>query len=222
LGARGALGLPRRSAQREGGCGMELLIATTNPNKIKEIAAILSGLPITLKTLRDFHPVDVPDESGTTFEANAREKALHYANATGCLTIAEDSGFEVEQLGGQPGIHSARYLRPDASYLERFSEIYKQLRARSTPSSAARFVCALAMADRTGIVFETTGSVDGCLASEPVGDEGFGYDPIFYFPQYGKTFGQVSQEQKTAVSHRGKAIRALRHHLERTSRTFRT
>jgi XTP/dITP diphosphohydrolase len=198
---------------------MELLIATTNPNKIREIVGILSGLPITLKTLRDFQPIEIPEETGATFQANAREKALHYANATGCLTIAEDSGFEVEQLGGQPGIHSARYLRPDASYPERFSEIYQQLRARNAPASAAQFVCALAMADRTGIVFETTGSVDGCLASEPVGDEGFGYDPIFYFPPYGKTFGQVSQEQKTAVSHRGKAIRALREHLERTSGT---
>jgi XTP/dITP diphosphohydrolase len=194
---------------------MELLIATTNPNKIKEIVGILSGLPIALKTLRDFHAVEIPHETGATFQANAREKALYYANATGCLTIAEDSGFEVEQLDGEPGTHSARYLRPDASYDERFREIYKRLQARNVTSSAARFVCALSMADKDRILFETIGSVEGELAPKPAGDGGFGYDPIFYFPPYSKTFGQVSPNEKAAVSHRGKAIRALREYLQR-------
>jgi XTP/dITP diphosphohydrolase len=201
---------------------MDLLIATTNPDKVKEIVGVLSGLPIALKTLRDFHVVEVPHEAGTTFQANAREKALYYANATGCLTVAEDSGFEVDQLNGEPGIHSARYLRPDASYSERFQEIYARLRARSVTSSAARFVCAVAMADQTGIVFESTGSVEGSLAAQPAGDEGFGYDPIFYYPPYGKTFGQVSPSEKAAVSHRGHAIRALREYLQRNLRTSRT
>jgi XTP/dITP diphosphohydrolase len=194
---------------------MELLIATTNPNKIKEIVGILSGLPIALKTLRDFHAVEIPHETGATFQANAREKALYYANATGCLTIAEDSGFEVEQLDGEPGTHSARYLRPDASYDERFREIYKRLQARNVTSSAARFVCALSMADKNRILFETIGSVEGELAPKPAGDGGFGYDPIFYFPPYSKTFGQASPNEKAAVSHRGKAIRALREYLQR-------
>jgi XTP/dITP diphosphohydrolase len=197
---------------------MELLIATTNPDKVKEIVGVLSGLPITLKTLRDFQVVEVPLETGATFQANAREKAVHYANATGCLTVAEDSGFEIDKLNGEPGIHSARYLRPDATYSERFQEIYARLRGRNATSSAARFVCAVAMADRKGIVFESTGSVEGNLAPEPAGDEGFGYDPVFYYPPYGRTFGQVSPSEKAAVSHRGHAIRAVREHLQRNLR----
>jgi XTP/dITP diphosphohydrolase len=198
---------------------MELLIATTNPNKVREIIDVLAGLPITLKTLHDFQPIEIPEETGTTFQANAREKALHYAKATGRLTLAEDSGFEVAQLDGEPGIQSARFLRPDATYSERFREIYDRLRSRNAASSGARFVCALALADQDRIIFETTRSVEGNLAPEPRGDQGFGYDPIFYFPLYGQTFGQVSQNEKSAVSHRGQAIRALRDYLERTSRT---
>ena len=119
-------------------------------------------------------------------------------------------------LDGDPGVQSARYLRPDASYDERFREIYQRLQARKVTASAARFVCALSMADQDRILFETTGSVEGDLAPAPAGDGGFGYDPIFYAPPYGKTFGQVSPREKTAVSHRGKAIRALRDYLQRT------
>lgn len=192
---------------------MELLIATTNSSKVREIVGVLEGLPITLRTLRDFPPVQPPEESGTTFEANAREKALHYAKATGCATVAEDSGFEVDALNGEPGIYSARYLRADATYPERFSEIYNRLRARDVASSGARFVCALALADKDRLLFETTRMVEGELASAPAGDRGFGYDPILYFPPYGRTFGQVSPEEKAAVSHRGKAFRDLRAHL---------
>jgi XTP/dITP diphosphohydrolase len=198
---------------------MELLIATTNPNKIKEIAAVLTGLPITFKTLQDFQTIEIPDETGTTFQANAREKALHYANATGCLTMAEDSGFEVNALNREPGIFSARYLREDATYAERFDDIYRRLRESGARDRTARFVCALAVVEGGRIVFETTASVEGRLADAPAGSHGFGYDPIFLYPPYGKTFGEVSDAEKTAASHRGKAIRALREYLDRTSRT---
>ncbi len=198
---------------------MELLIATTNPNKIKEIAAVLTGLPITFKTLQDFQTIEIPDETGTTFQANAREKALHYANATGCLTMAEDSGFEVNALNREPGIFSARYLREDATYAERFDDIYRRLRESGARDRTARFVCALAVVEGGRIVFETTASVEGRLADAPAGSHGFGYDPIFLYPPYGKTFGEVSDAEKTAASHRGKAIRALREYLDRTSGT---
>ena len=127
--------------------------------------------------------------------------------------MAEDSGFEVEQLGGEPGIRSARFVRDDATYDDRFREIYKRLRERNLTTSAARFVCALSMSDNERILFETTGTVEGELAAAPVGNAGFGYDPIFYFPPYGKTFGEVSAEEKAAVSHRGHAIRAFRNYL---------
>lgn len=191
-----------------------LLIATTNPHKVEEIAAILRDLPITLKTLKDCPDVSIAEETGSTFAENAREKALHYAKATGLLTMAEDSGFEVEALDRQPGIYSARYLRPDAAYPERFDAIYRELRKRNLKTSAARFVCALALVSDRTITFESHGVVEGQVAEQPAGSGGFGYDPIFCYPPYGRTFAEVSPKEKASVSHRGEAIRALKSHLK--------
>lgn len=193
---------------------MTLVVGTTNPHKIKEIIGLLLKLPVNIKTLRDYPDVKPPEEMGATFQENARQKALYYASKTGELTMAEDSGFEVDALDCAPGIHSARYLRPDATYPERFAAIYAELRKRRVTTSAARFVCALALAQGNKITFETKGVVEGQLASKPAGAGGFGYDPIFCYPPYGKTFGEVSLREKAAVSHRGEAIRALRAHLE--------
>lgn len=195
-----------------------LLVATSNPNKVHEILEMLGDLPVDVKTLSDFPAVRVPDETGTTFEENARQKALYYARTSGILTMAEDSGFEVDALRREPGIHSARYLRADATYPERFEVLYSKLRKQKIDSSAARFVCALAVADGARIVFETRGTVEGQVAKRPMGGAGFGYDPIFFYPPYGKTFGEVSQKEKATVSHRGKAIRALRTYLADNSR----
>jgi XTP/dITP diphosphohydrolase len=192
-----------------------LLLATTNPDKLREIVSVLGDLPIELKTLKEFPAIETPQETGSTFAENAREKALYYANTTGLLTMAEDSGFELDALDGAPGIYSARYLRPDATYTERFAALYEQLTARGSTTRTARFVSALALASGGNIVFETTGVVEGELAAEPAGGGGFGYDPIFRYPPYGKTFGEVAAEQKLAVSHRGHALRAMRTHLER-------
>jgi XTP/dITP diphosphohydrolase len=207
-------GAAKRNAKRE-----PLLIATTNPDKLKEIIAILGDLPVEVKTLKDFPGVKTAEETGATFAENAREKARHYAKATGVLTMAEDSGFEVEMLNCEPGIYSARYLRPDAPYPERFEAIYKAVSKADTKKKgdqnrAARFVCALALASGGDILFETKGVVEGQLADKPAGNGGFGYDPIFCYPPYGKTFAEISAEQKRAVSHRGEAIRALKSHLE--------
>lgn len=210
----------RRKVERKGGAGARhaapepLLVATTNPDKVEEILSILGDLPIKLKTLADFPRVPAPEETGSTFAENARAKALHYATATGVTAVAEDSGFEVDALDCEPGIRSARYLRPDASYPERFDAIYREVRKRGAVTSAARFVCALALAKGHKVVFETKGVVEGQLAAKPSGTSGFGYDPIFCYPPYGKTFAEVSRERKTAVSHRGEAIRALKAHLE--------
>ena len=193
---------------------LTLLIATTNAHKIKEITSLLQDFPINIKTLKDYPDTRTPAETGSTFQENAREKALYYAKMTGQLTMAEDSGFEVDALDCAPGIHSARYLRPDATYPERFEAIYSELRKRRVKTSAARFVCALALAEGSKITFETKGVVEGQLAAQPVGTGGFGYDPIFCYPPYGKTFAEVSPKEKAAVSHRGEATRALRSHLE--------
>lgn len=191
----------------------ELLVATTNESKLREIRRILRDLPITLNTLADFPDVPIAEETGSSFAENARQKALHYAKATGMLTMAEDSGFEVDALSGEPGIHSARYLREDATYPDRFADISRRMRERASSNRAARFVCALAVADGASVIFETTARVEGRLADAPAGANGFGYDPIFFYPPYGRTFGDVSDEEKTAVSHRGQAIRAFRDYL---------
>ena len=191
----------------------EILIATTNAGKLREIVRILGSLPITLKTLADVPHASVPDETGATFAENARQKALHYAGVTGMFTMAEDSGFEVDALNGEPGIYSARYLREDATYDERFSHIYERVWASGSADRAARFVCALAAAHGSRVLFETTRVVEGLLAEHPAGPNGFGYDPVFWHPYYRRTFGEVSDDEKIAVSHRGQAIRAFRDYL---------
>lgn len=191
----------------------DVLIATTNPGKLREIRRILDGVPVTLKTLRDVSNVAPPEETGMSFAQNARLKAIYYAAATGMVAMAEDSGFEVDALGGEPGIYSARYLREDAGYGERFDDIYRRVRESGTSDWSARFVCALAVAERDEVLFEATATVEGVLAPVPAGANGFGYDPIFLYPPYGKTFGEVSDDEKTAVSHRGRAMRAFRDYL---------
>lgn len=181
---------------------------------------MLDGLPIELKTLADFPAAPVAEETGSTFLENARDKAIHYARLSGLTTMAEDSGFEIDALGGEPGIYSARYLRPDATYPERFADIFQRVNARTDRPRTARFVCALVLARGDSVMFETTNFVEGELAASPAGGNGFGYDPVFFYPPYGKTFGQVSQDEKMAVSHRGQAMRAFRAHLEQNLNTL--
>ena len=150
-----------------------------------------------------------------TFADNALQKAQYYARVIGLPTMAEDSGFEVDALDREPGVYSARYLREDANYEERFADIYKRVRSSASSARSARFVCALAVVDGDETLFETSAKVEGLLAEKPAGLNGFGYDPIFFYPAYGRTFGEVSDEEKTAVSHRGQALRAFRDHLLR-------
>jgi XTP/dITP diphosphohydrolase len=191
----------------------EILVATTNAGKLREIRRILDETPVVLRTLDDFPHVIVPEETGASFAENARQKALHYAGATGMVTMAEDSGFEVDALNREPGIYSARYLREDATYEERFADIHRRLRESGSTDRTARFVCAVAVAHHSDVLFETVAAVEGLLAGQAAGPNGFGYDPIFWYPDYGKTFGEVSDQEKTAVSHRGQAIRAFRTYL---------
>ena len=142
----------------------DVLIATTNPGKLREIRRILDGTPVTLKTLRDFPNVAAPEETGMSFAENARQKATYYAAATGMVAMAEDSGFEVDALGREPGIYSARYLREDAGYGERFADIYRRVRESGATDLSARFVCALAVVERDEVLFEATATVEGALA----------------------------------------------------------
>ncbi|MDA1092075.1 MAG: RdgB/HAM1 family non-canonical purine NTP pyrophosphatase [Acidobacteria bacterium] len=188
-----------------------LLIATTNAGKLREVRGILGDLPITLATLADHAELPEPEETGSTFAANARIKALAYAAATGEVTVAEDSGLEIDALDGEPGVRSARFN--GESYVEKFATIARLLAERGATTSTARFVCALAMTLPDGRLWETTGTVEGRLQLPARGDAGFGYDPIFYYPDYDRTLGEVTDQEKAAVSHRGQAFRRLRDYL---------
>ena len=193
-----------------------LLVATTNPNKLKEIRPLLAGLAIELVTLAEVGGVPEPEETGATFWENARIKALAYAAATGLTTVAEDSGFEVAALDGAPGVHSARFLGASASYQERFAEIHRRLAGRI---STARFVTALAVAHGPELLFESKPGIEGTVADTPHGQHGFGYDPIFYYPPFAATTAELSDAQKASVSHRGRAFRDLRRWLQITPAT---
>jgi XTP/dITP diphosphohydrolase len=200
---------------------VRLLVATTNPDKLREIRELLAGAPVQLLSLRDLPPAAEPEETGETFEENARLKAEYYAAHAAAhgmrdvMTVAEDSGLEVDALGGEPGVRSARFVRPDASYPERFAEIERRLAQHPERPRTARFVCAIALIDAGRVVFETRGTVEGELASDARGSAGFGYDPIFYYPPYGCTLAEVGATQKLAVAHRGHAFRALAEWLAR-------
>jgi XTP/dITP diphosphohydrolase len=188
-----------------------LLIATTNPGKIREIQGILQGVPATLVTLHDCPAIDEPEETGTTFAENARLKAAYYSAVTGLPAAADDSGLEIEALDNAPGVQSARWHGTD--YRIKFDAIYRELARRGQPGSRARFVAHVALAHQGHVLFEATGTVEGEIAREPRGRHGFGYDPIFYYPPYGCTLAEVDGERKAAVSHRGKAFRQLRERL---------
>jgi XTP/dITP diphosphohydrolase len=192
---------------------VRLLVATTNANKVREIRGLLAGVPCELITLDAYPAVSAPEETGRTFEENARQKALYYAAATGELTVAEDSGLEIDALGGAPGVESARFGGVETSYPQKFAMLYEALRAAGRGDSAARFVCAVALARGERVVFEARGTVEGRIAPEPKGEAGFGYDPIFFYPPYGRTLAEVPQAEKSVVSHRGAAFRKLREFL---------
>jgi XTP/dITP diphosphohydrolase len=197
---------------------MPLVLATSNPHKVHEIRALLPGVETV--TLEAWPDLRVPEETGRTFEENARQKARYYAEATGELVVAEDSGLEIDALGGAPGIESARYGGVDASYPRKFALIEESLRRAGTGDRTARFVCALALARGREILFEARGTVEGRIVPEPRGAGGFGYDPIFFHPPYGRTLGEVTAEEKAAVSHRGQAFHALRDFLASHFRTL--
>jgi len=188
-----------------------LLLATTNPGKIREIEGILAGVPVDLVTLDRFPGIPEPEETGLTFAENARLKALYYAEKTGLAAVADDSGIEIDALDGAPGVHSARWHGTD--YPTKFAAIYCELAERGQATSAARFVAHIAVADEGRILFEAIGTIEGTIAPEPRGTHGFGYDPIFFYPPYGCTLGEVEGVRKAAVSHRGVAFRQLREWL---------
>jgi XTP/dITP diphosphohydrolase len=188
-----------------------LLVATTNPGKLKEIAGILEGVPVALVTLNDRDPVVEPEETEISFDENARLKARYYSKASGLVSVADDSGIEIDALDKAPGVHSARWYGTD--YPTKFRKIQELFRERGVTGSTARFVCSVAVASGDDILFEARGTVEGEIASEPRGTNGFGYDPIFFYPPFGCTLAELDRDRKAEVSHRGKAFRQLRAYL---------
>jgi len=190
-----------------------LLVATTNPGKLREIQDILAGVPYDVRSLEGFPDLPAPDETEATFEGNARLKARYYAQATGLLAVADDSGLEIDAMDGRPGVLSARY--PGATYPDRFANIWAEMAASGRPERSARFVCAVALATPAAILFEYRATVEGDILPAARGTEGFGYDPIFFSPELGKGLGEATLAEKRTVSHRGRAFTALRRHLLR-------
>jgi XTP/dITP diphosphohydrolase len=192
---------------------MTLLVATTNPGKMREIRPLLAGTRARLVSLADLPAIPEPEETGATFWENARLKALAYSRASGLPTVAEDSGLAIDALAGEPGVRSARFLGADASYPERFAEIFRRLHDVPGAPHTARFVTALAVADGNALIFEAEARIEGVLAPAAAGSHGFGYDPIFLYPPFGKTTGELTLDEKAAVSHRARAFRDLRRAL---------
>jgi XTP/dITP diphosphohydrolase len=192
-----------------------LLIATSNAGKLREITAMLPSH--RLVTLAAWPLIEPPQETGATFAENARLKALYYAAATGLPTVAEDSGLAIDALGGAPGVESARFGGVGSSYPEKFRLLCEALRAAPSRERTARFVCALALVDGGEVLFESQGTVDGQISEAPSGEGGFGYDPIFYYPPFGCTFGEAG-DRKANVSHRARAFEQLKQFLENVER----
>jgi len=191
-----------------------LLLATSNPHKLEEFRTLFSDLPLRLLSLNDIQlNVDV-EETGNTFSENAELKGQAYAQMSHMLTLADDSGLEVDALGGLPGVHSARYLGRETSYEERFRVILEQLRGLPQEQRGARFRCVIALAEPSGKIYLVEGIVEGVIAESPRGTHGFGYDPIFFLPELGKTFAELEPVVKNRISHRARAAQSARKLLE--------
>jgi XTP/dITP diphosphohydrolase len=192
----------------------KLLIATRNEGKLREYERLLEGLPLILTYLTEEGINHEVQENGTTFAENALQKAEEYAGVCGLLTLADDSGLEVDALGGEPGVHSARYAGAGASDEERYLLLLKKLRLVPWEERTARFRCVIAVAEPGGDTFRSEGVCEGVIAFSPQGTFGFGYDPVFFLPEYQRTMAQLPPAEKNHISHRARAAAGIRPVLE--------
>ncbi|HLH74340.1 MAG TPA: RdgB/HAM1 family non-canonical purine NTP pyrophosphatase [Chloroflexota bacterium] len=194
-----------------------VLLASNNRHKLAEMSELLAGLPIKLVTPAEVGiSIDVP-ETGATYLENARLKAEAFARRSGLLSLADDSGLEVKALGGWPGVHSARIAGPNSNDAQRRELVLDRLLGKGGSERKARFVSEVVLANSRGVVGQSRGSIEGTIALAPRGEGGFGYDPIFIPNGYDRTFGELSPSVKNAISHRARAIAALRPVLEHLS-----
>lgn len=185
----------------------KLLLATSNRNKVAEMRELLKDMPaIEVLSAADFPEVIESPEDGSTFYDNARQKALHYAEATGLIALADDSGLVVDALDGRPGVHSSRYAPTDQ---ERIWKLLAEMNPVADGKRTARFMCAMVLAGPSGELAQTEGRLEGHIAHVPAGSEGFGYDPVFFVDELNCTLAQVPRQKKNEISHRGRALRQM-------------
>ena len=185
---------------------MELVLATTNPDKQEELVSLLCDLGYTIRTMDEFDSVPRVIEDGETCQANAMKKATALARHTGMLALADDTGLEVEALGGRPGVYAARYAGEEATYEDNWRKLLRELKGVPADKRVARFRTAVAIAEPSSEVEVVEGVLDGRITESPSGTEGFGYDPVFLVPELGKTLAQLTLEQKNRISHRARAL----------------
>jgi XTP/dITP diphosphohydrolase len=181
-----------------------IVLATKNAGKVKEFQQLLKDFPVEIKNLNDFGPIPDVEEDGATFDDNAYKKASFASKVLGLPAIADDSGLVVEALGGAPGVKSARYAGENATDQENIKKLLVEMEGKSNRRAA--FECLISIAVPSGPALTYEGRCQGEITTEPKGNSGFGYDPVFYFPEYGKTFAELTGEEKNKISHRGMAL----------------
>lgn len=190
-----------------------LVIATRNKGKTLEIKKLLNGFPVEIKNFDDFGPIPHLEEDGDTFDENAYKKASFAARILGLPALADDSGLIVEALNGAPGIYSARYAGENATDEQRYLKLLDDMEGNSNRKAA--FECVISIAVPTGPALTYEARCEGLIATEPAGSNGFGYDPVFFYPPYNKTFAQITTDDKNRISHRGKALAELRSEFDK-------
>jgi XTP/dITP diphosphohydrolase len=200
----------------------DLVLATRNRHKGNELASLLADLPVRIRTMDEFP--DVPDvvEDGDTCEANAIKKARAVSDATGLMAVADDTGLEVDALDGRPGVYAARYAGPQATYEDNCRKLLGEMAGVPLDRRTARFVTVAAVALPSQTVEVMTGRLEGLISERPTGARGFGYDPVFYVPELGRTLAELSSEEKNCISHRAKAFAQVRDLLQNRMRTEQT
>jgi XTP/dITP diphosphohydrolase len=193
---------PRSSSVR-------LLLASSNPGKVREYRILAVDFKIELALISDFHELPSFEESAPTFAENAAGKALHYSRFVGEMVLVDDSGLVVPALGGAPGVYSARYAGPNASDADRVRRLLREMEGKEGDERRARFVCVAALAREGHVLAVVSDSVDGTLTKKPRGTDGFGYDPVFFLPHLGRTYAETTREEKNRSSHRAKAFRKI-------------
>lgn len=195
----------------------KLIVATKNNGKLKEIREILGGLPYDVVSMEDAGITDDIEETGSTFEENALIKAKEIHHKTGQMVMADDSGLEVDYLNGAPGIYSSRFAGEGATDGDKNNKLLELLKDVPVPNRTARFVCVIAVVFPDGTHFTVRGTCEGYIGHKPEGNNGFGYDPLFYIPRFNMTTAQMTSEKKHEISHRGKALRMMVEELKKAA-----